>query len=210
MGFITGKNMIENVVFDFGQVLIKFDPDHMVGRYVTDAVDAALLSAVVFDRLYWDKLDAGTLGDAEAVAMMQARLPDRLKAAASDIYYNWIYNIPEIEGMREVVELAIERGAQVFLLSNISRYFAQHADEIPILSLIENRVFSSVCGFVKPSAEIYRHLCKKYSLAPEKTLFVDDRRENVEGAEAVGLRGYLFDGDAARLRAYLDTCIGKT
>ena len=64
--------MIENVVFDFGQVLIKFDPDHMVGRYVTDAVDAALLSAVVFDRLYWDKLDAGTLGDAEAERIMQS------------------------------------------------------------------------------------------------------------------------------------------
>ena len=59
--------MIKNVVFDFGQVLVHFQPAYMVGKYVTDEADAKLLKEVLFDRLYWDKLDAGTITDEEAV-----------------------------------------------------------------------------------------------------------------------------------------------
>jgi HAD superfamily hydrolase (TIGR01509 family) len=57
---------------------------------------------------------------------------------------------------------------------------------------------------VKPHEDMYRYLCREYGLDPADTLFIDDRADNVEAAEAVGIRGYLFDGDAARLRAYLD------
>ena len=59
---------IKTVVFDFGQVMVHFEPSYMVGKYVTDKEDAALLEKVVFDRLYWDKLDAGTIIDRSAAS----------------------------------------------------------------------------------------------------------------------------------------------
>ena len=40
---------IKNVVFDFGQVMVHFEPSYMVGKYVEDKEDAALLEKVVFD-----------------------------------------------------------------------------------------------------------------------------------------------------------------
>ena len=91
--------MLKNVVFDFGQVLVRFEPSYMVGRYVTDPKDAALLEDVIFDRLYWDPLDAGTISDAAVVEACKARLPERLWDVTEKIYYNWIYNLPEIDGM---------------------------------------------------------------------------------------------------------------
>ena len=195
---------MKNVVFDFGQVLVHFEPSYMVGRYVSDTKDAQLLEAVVFDRLYWDRLDAGTIDDDELFAAFEARLPARLWQAARQIYDNWFYNIPEIEGMRELIlYVKNELGASVFLLSNISRHFAAHADEIPILRLIDKCIFSAVCGMVKPHAEIYAHLCESCGIAPEETVFIDDRAENVEGARQAGITGYLFEGDVARLRDYL-------
>ena len=60
--------MIKNVVFDFGQVLVRFEPSYMVGQYVSDPIDAKLLEEVVFDRLYWDRLDAGTISNEEVIA----------------------------------------------------------------------------------------------------------------------------------------------
>ena len=58
---------IKNVVFDCGQVLVHFEPSYMVGVYVSDKEDKELLEMVVFDRLYWDKLDLGTITNEETV-----------------------------------------------------------------------------------------------------------------------------------------------
>ena len=196
---------MKHLIFDCGQVLVRFEPAYMVGVYVTEPADAALLQEVVFDRMYWDRLDAGTITNEETMEAVKARLPERLWDVADTIYYNWIYNIPEIEGMRELIlRIKSTYGVDTYLLSNISHYFADHAHEIPILSLIDHPVYSSRCGFVKPAAEIYRYICDTYGLEPYACLFVDDRAENIAAAEAMGMRGYLFDGDAAKLGAYLD------
>lgn len=197
---------MKNVIFDFGQVLVRFEPSYMVGKYVSDPVEAALLAHIVFDRKYWDRLDAGTITDAEVVADIKTRVPARLGDAVEQIYYNWIYNIPEVEGMREVIAHVKETyGAPVYLLSNISKYFASHAHEIPILALLDGCVFSAVCGMTKPNADIFAHICEKFGLDPAETVFVDDRAENVQAAVQLGMTGYVFDGDADKLRAYLDS-----
>ena len=96
---------IKNVIFDFGQVIVHFEPEYMVGRYVSDPEDKALLCEVLFDRLYWDKLDKGTITDKEALDAVKTRVPERLWEACDTIYYNWIYNIPEIDGMSIYTEL---------------------------------------------------------------------------------------------------------
>ena len=197
--------MIKNVVFDFGQVLVRFEPAYMVGQYVTQPEDAALLEKVVFDILYWDRLDAGTITDEAVMEAVKTRLPERLWSVAKTIYYNWIYNIPEIEGMRDLILYIKDKyGASVFVLSNISVYFADHSGEIPILDLVDGCIFSSKCGRVKPERDIYEYLCSHFDIIPEETVFVDDRADNIEGARSVGIDGYLFDGNAAKLKNYLD------
>ena len=202
--------MIKNVVFDFGQVMFRFEPSYMVGRYVDDKDDAALLEEVVFDRLYWDKLDSADISDDEVVSACRERLPERLWQVAERIYFDWIFNLPEIDGMRELVRyIKRQYGVRVLLLSNISTYFAEHADEIDVLREFEACVFSAVIGKVKPSADIFEYVCQKYGMLAEETVFVDDNPNNIKGAQSVGITGYLFDGDADKLKAYLDGVLGN-
>lgn len=197
--------MIKNVVFDFGQVLVKFSPAEMVKKRVSDKLDAELLERVVFDRLYWDKLDAGTVENAEVVAAFQTRLPKRLWSVAEEIFYDWVHNLPPVDGMAELVLYVNETlKKRVFLLSNISTYFVENAAEYPVLAAFENCVFSAICGLVKPNEEIYRYLCETNGILPSETLFIDDSPKNIAGAESYGIKGYLFDGDAGKLRKYLD------
>ena len=196
--------MIRNVIFDFGQVMVRFDPAYMVSKYIDDPADCAKVEAVLFDRLYWDRLDRGTITDEEVLEASRARLPEHLHGVIKTVYDNWIYNLPEIEGMRELVrELKAQYGIHVYLLSNISVYFAAHAHEIPCLSEFEDCVFSAVCGKVKPNTDIFAYLCGRNGLNPTECIFVDDNAANIAGAEAFGIQGYLFDGDAKRLTAYL-------
>ena len=200
--------MIKNIVFDFGNTLVRFDPSYIVSQTISDPEDAKLLCEVVFDRIYFDRLDEGTITDDEVFADYKNRLPERLWADAEAVYRSWIYNMPEIEGMRELILYAKEKyGVSVFLLSNISQYFVDHASEIPMLEVIDKCVFSCVCGKVKPDAAIFEHLCFECDIIPEQTIFVDDLESNIEGARRAGLCGYHFDGDANKLRAYLDSIL---
>ena len=197
--------MIKNIVFDFGQVLVRFDPDYMTGKYIEAKDDLRLVSDIVFDRLYWDKLDSGDITDDQVVEAVKKRLPERLWEAAEKIYRNWIYNIPEIEGMREIVErLYNNPDINLFLLSNISKGFAEHKNEIPILKYFDNCIFSAVCGHTKPNRDIYEYLCDTYSLTPCETLFIDDNVNNINGAKEFGINGYLFDGDVSKLNEYIE------
>jgi HAD superfamily hydrolase (TIGR01509 family) len=46
---------------------------------------------------------------------------------------------------------------------------------------------------VKPDAEIYKILVDRYDLNPEETLFIDDRKSNIEAAQNAGICGYHFN-----------------
>lgn len=195
--------MIKNAVFDFGQVMVRFSPEYMVGRYIKDKQLADRVVTVLFDRLYWDRLDAGTIEDEEVIRLSCQRLEGVPEKTVADIYNNWMYNIPEIEGMAQLVRDIKEKyGIRVFLLSNISKGFASKENEIPVLSLFEKRIYSSVCGHCKPSKEIFEYLCNECGIVPQETVFIDDSEKNIRGARDHGIEGYLFDGDAEKLRQY--------
>ena len=197
--------MIKNIIFDFGQVLVHFNPYYMASRYAASESDARLLSEVVFDRLYWDKLDDGTISDEEVVRLSCERLPERLHAAAHKTYYNWIYNIPPVEGMWELVRNIKKEGKyRLFLLSNISDYFTAHADEIAITKDFELCIYSASVGAVKPDKKIFDLLCKSAGILPEECLFIDDSQRNIDGAKKFGIKGYLFDGSASKLLEYIN------
>ena len=145
------------------------------------------------------------MSEEEVFEDCKTRLPERLWETAKKVYYSWPYNIPEIEGMRALIQKIKDKyGKSVFLLSNISKYFVSCAHEVPILRLIDNCIFSSVCKKVKPNQEIFEHLCNEYNILPSETLFIDDLQKNIDGAKKCGINGYVFDGDVQKLERYID------
>ena len=182
----------------------------MTGVYISDEADKAFVSNVLFDRLYWDRLDLGTISDEETLEKCHERLPSRLWDICDKIYYDWVYNIPVIEGMDKLLPYLKERyGVRLFLISNISKYFVSHKEDIPILKEFEYCVFSSDLGVCKPSPIIFDHLLRTCSLERSESIFIDDNKSNIEGAIGFGLHGYLFDGDAERLKSYLDKLLSE-
>jgi putative hydrolase of the HAD superfamily len=53
-------------------------------------------------------------------------------------------------------------------------------------------VWSYQLGIAKPDPAIYRHTLAELGTLPEETLFIDDKRENVEAARALGIRAIQF------------------
>lgn len=199
---------IKNYIFDLGNVLVRFDPMALTAPYVQDLETRMLISQTAFDRLYWDRLDLGTITDAELKEACHARLHPSLHDLCDTVYDHWVENLPLIPGMRELLLDIKAKGKRIFLLSNISIGFTEQYPQVPLLrellSHFEGLVFSGPLGIVKPSKEIFLHLLDTYGLKPEETMFIDDSDKNIAGAQAVGIAGYHFDGDAAKLREYLN------
>ena len=179
--------MIRNVIFDFGQVLIRFVPYDIASAYVEDEADRRLLEQVVFDRKYWEKQDAGTITNDEMIASVCADLPERLHKVAADIVETWIYHLPPMPGMEDLLVELMGKGKRLYLLSNIGKTFIAKKDEFPILSHFDGCVFSADVGYIKPSKEIFEHLCKTYALDPDECVFIDDLAANVAAAKSYGI-----------------------
>lgn len=199
--------MFKNYIFDFGNVIVNFDTYYMTSLYVDTPEDIRLVESVLFDRLYWDRLDLGTISDTQLKEAACSRLPERLHQKAMQVYDNWHKNLPFTPKIVDLIDEIKQRGGKLFLLSNISTGFAQNYEQSPCLAELFSRfdglVFSAPLGIVKPQPEIFEFLLDKYSLSASDTVFIDDSQKNILGAQNVGLSTFLFNGNVSKLREFL-------
>ena len=113
--------MYQNVIFDYGNTLAAYIERDIAHRFVPDEADAALFGEVFFDRLYFDRLDDGSITNEEWFAAAAKRLPDRLHPAMKAAADGWYRTLPDIPGMGAVVARLRAAGRGLYLLSNISR-----------------------------------------------------------------------------------------
>ena len=189
--------MFKNFIFDFGQVIVKFEPEYMTSAYVKNAEDVKLVKDIVFDRLYWDKLDAGIITDEEVKKGISSRLPENLRDLACTVYDNWYYNLPIIDETVDLIKRIKEKGGKLFLISNISKGFAENYVKLPeikeIFDLFDGLVFSGPIKLAKPNKEIFDYALKKFDIKAEESIFFDDNKDNIAGADSVGIKGFSFD-----------------
>ena len=96
-------------------------------------------------------------------------------------------------------------GLRTGLISNSMGGASYDRDLFP--QLFDGVVISGDVGLHKPQPEIFLLGAERAGVAPEQCVFVDDLRENIEGAKAVGMRGVLHrqtDETIARLRDLLE------
>lgn len=195
--------MIRNIVFDMGQVLIRFDRDYFISCLGVEGDDARLLLREVFLSLEWSRMDWGSLTDKEAAQSVCARLPERLHEAARRLVTMWDRPILPVEGMYHLIEELKNAGYGIYLLSNASVRQHEYWPRVPCAKFFDGTLISCDVGCIKPERAIYEAFLGKFGLKAEECLFVDDMSMNVEGGCRCGMRGIVFHGDAEELRQKL-------
>ena len=195
--------MIKNILFDMGQVLIRFDQKFFIQRLGIEDADMELLLREVYRSVEWVQMDRGSLREEEAFERIRARLPERLHDAAWKLVIMWDRPILEIDGMYELVEELKELGYGVYLLSNASVRQHEYWPRIPASKFLDGKLISADVHVIKPQPEIYRLCLEKFNLKAEECFFIDDAPANIEGALQCGIPGAVFHGDAALLRRQL-------
>ena len=185
-----------NLIFDFGGVLIDWNPHYLYDPYFGDRAKTDWFLANICTMEWNGQVDAGK-PMAEATAELVARFPEWKKEI--EMYFGrWIEMIGDaIPGMYELLLELKSRGHRLFGLSNWSaETFVQIKEDFPSLKLLEGMVVSGYVNLLKPSPEIYQLLLDRYSLNASDCIFIDDNAANVAGAEAVGIHGILFTGSS--------------
>ncbi len=184
--------MINNIVFDIGNVLLDFKPqEYLKNKGFSDALIDKLMTCIFMSR-EWIELDKGTIEVEEAVKNFIDSAPT-IGNEIIEIMEDWTSMLKPKEDMIEMLYKLKKKGYRIYLLSN----YHKKAFEI---TRRQNRFIEDVDGYViswehnciKPQKEIYCKLLDKYSLINEETLFIDDMEENVIGSEQVGIKGIIF------------------
>jgi 2-haloacid dehalogenase len=95
------------------------------------------------------------------------------------------------------------RGVPLFAISNFgAESWAQFRPSAPIFELFSDIVISGEEKLIKPDAAIYELALKRFSRRADQCLFIDDRRDNIEAGQALGIAGHHFE-DAPTLENQL-------
>ena len=183
---------MKNIVFDFGGVLVDWNPHHLYDKYFGSREKAEWFLNNIC--LYsWNLQMDGGKPFAEGVAELQAKHPEWSEAIA--IYHTrWIEMMNgEIEGMASVIRRLKMAGYGVYGLTNWSaETFPMIRDTYPVFQEFDGIVVSGEEHLLKPDAAIYKCLLERYALQAEESLFVDDNADNVAGARNVGMKAIQF------------------
>ena len=86
------------------------------------------------------------------------------------------------------------QGYHLYVLSNYGTYMLDRTkQDMSFLKYMDGVVFSCDVQQIKPEVDIYKTLLKRYSLKPEKSVFLDDRAVNCEGAGKAGIHTIQFE-----------------
>ncbi|RPI82826.1 MAG: HAD family phosphatase [Chloroflexi bacterium] len=87
------------------------------------------------------------------------------------------------------------------LLSNHwSHLRAELQERWEILDAFDEVIISAEVGLAKPGKEIFELVVQRLGVEPGEAVFVDDFRENIEGARAAGLEAILFKNTEQTIR----------
>lgn len=184
---------IEAVIFDIGNVLLRWDPEGFYDRAIGPERRARLFSEVDLDGMN-ARIDLGESfsGLVEATAAANPGWAAEVRMWRD----HWIDMAqPEIPRSVALLRALRRKGVPVFALSNFGvESFGVAVSHYPWLDEFDRRYISGHLRVMKPDPEIYRIVEADCGIAPGALLFADDRPANVDAAVARGWQAHLFDG----------------
>ena len=183
---------IDAVIFDIGNVLIPFNPRWLFRKMMPDEAS--------IDRFFeetgfeaWNlEMDAGR-PFAEGIAAHSRRFP-HYRPYFEAFFQRWHETVgePIVESI-EMLQTLQQKGVRTYALTNFSaETFPLALARFPFLANFDGCLVSGCEGLVKPDPAIYQLLLQRYAITATRAVFIDDKLENVEAAQALGLHGIHF------------------
>ena len=180
--------MIKNIIFDLGNVLLKFQPSEFLLRFTDDKEYIEQFIAKIFRSKIWMDLDRGTLSLEEAKINFITKYPK--EEAFLTLFFNqWMDMLTPIEENINVLKDLRNLRYKTYILSNfIKETYTYIEQKYNIFQLFDGQIISGVEKTIKPEKQIYLKLLSRYQLVPEESLFIDDVLSFLKPAKKLGIK----------------------
>ncbi|GHT74391.1 hydrolase [Bacteroidia bacterium] len=192
---------IKNIIFDFGNVFIEWNPRNLFRKLVPEQELETFMQTVWRDE--WnDNLDRGVLL-ADNMRDMLAKYPQHSKYIIA-YHERWVESLGAAN--KDTIALLADLQAAGYATYGLSNWSAETfpiaRKAHPFFDTLNGIVVSGEENVCKPDLRIYNILLERYHLQPAECVFIDDRQENIDAAQRLGISTILFK-DAAQARTAL-------
>ena len=179
--------MIDTIIFDFGDIFINLDYEKSVFEFQKLGLNNWNDDLQAKNQLF----EIGKITENHFLESFQKYLPNK---NLSDIKKAWNSILGEFpENRLEFLQMLSEK-YKLYLLSNTDAIHISHFEETVGLSFaadfykcFEKVYFSFEIGMRKPDEAIFKYVINNHNLVVKRTLFVDDKKENTDAAQKLGL-----------------------
>jgi 2-haloacid dehalogenase len=187
------SSTIKAIIFDYGNVLLEWDPRFIYNRYFPDDPEGMEHFFKEVNFADWNLQQDKGRPFKEGIALLSREFPhySHLIQAYHDL---WIDSVGgSIAGTVEILKRLKQAGYPVYGLSNWSaETFPYMRERHDFFDLFDDMVISGEVGHVKPEPEIFQILLDKIGRPAEECLFIDDSLINVGQAQTLGFATILF------------------
>jgi len=191
--------LYDAVICDLGNVLINFDRQIAVKRIApfTPKKEEDIYG-LFFDSQITELFEKGEITPDEFFYRIKEFLEldmdyDKFLPIWNDIFFEVPLNIK----MRNFLR-SIKSQYSLVMLSNINKvHFEFLRKRMGIFKDFAELVLSYEVGFRKPPPEIYHEALKRIKVIPSRAFYIDDRKDLIEAASRLGIKGIVFDGEDA-------------
>lgn len=186
---------IKNVVFDFGGVLLDWNPRYFYKSIFNDDQKMEYFLQNIATSTWNAQMDKGRSFE-ECMKELAEQYPE-YKEPIMLYRKGWetMLKGPIESGMRVLDAVMNAKKFKVYGLTNWSaETFPGTFNKYKFLQKFEGIVVSGEEQMIKPEKGIYLTLIERYNLVPEETFFMDDNIQNVETALSRGINAVQFTG----------------
>ena len=183
---------LEAAIFDLGGVVFGISLKPVIKSWAESAgVHPQKIAEKFKADSHYERFETGEISPDEYRAYVCSVQGIQLSDEDFERGWNDIY-LDVIPGVESILE-ELQKHLKLVVLTNTNQI---HAPEWrkryrDILTYFEKIFASHEIGARKPDAEAFQIVLDYLNIKPDKVVFIDDRIENVRGAESVGLRGIL-------------------
>ncbi len=194
---------ITTLIFDFGGVLIEWNPRNLYRRYF-DTPQAMEEFLAEVDFMAWNAQQDKGRPFAEGVAELTAKFPQHSRLIHA-YHERWEESIGEpITATVKIVQRLKQAGWPIYGLSNWStETFPIIRQRHDFFDILDGYLISGEVKLVKPEPAIFQVMLDKIGRTAQECLFIDDALPNIETARKLGMTAIHFQSPA-QLEAELE------
>jgi HAD superfamily hydrolase (TIGR01509 family) len=188
--------MIKNIVFDFGDVLVKDATKLLEKKYKFNSLPVKKQKKYILD---CHKAEIGKISTLQLLKTIHQTLDPKESPKQIEEYVTNTYLLPPWKLAKK-----LSKNYKIIIFSNNQKLWPKiMAKKLKTNFFQFPFINSAYKKMRKPKIQFYKYLLTSQKLKPNETIFIDDKLKNILPAKKLGIHTFQYSNNHVALRQFL-------